>query len=152
MTTLCRQWYERGKDFVVKTKQGRENLYCFAAVSPETGDIYTMNGEKSNMECMKEFLEGLAKKFGETRILMIMDRASWHTSKKLIIPDTIIPLFLPPLSPQLNPVEHLWKHIRTEKFHNNIFDSIEDVIEALNTAISELSANVLMSLCACSYL
>jgi transposase len=45
-----------------------------------------------------------------------MDGAGWHKSKNLIIPKNIQVVFLPPYSPQLNPVERLWKFIKEQ--HN----------------------------------
>lgn len=152
MTTIGRQWCAKGKDFVVKTKQGRENMYSYAAVEPENGLLITGNHEKSNMEAMKIFLGNVAVAVNYRPVLMFMDRAAWHTSQKLTIPKNIKICFLPPTSPQLNPVEHLWKYIRTEKFHNVIFDTISDVYNAVADAISELSIENIKTLCACSYL
>jgi transposase len=43
---------------------------------------------------------------------MVMDRASWHTGGKAKKRENIAPLFQPPKSPELNPVEHLWHHVR----------------------------------------
>ena len=152
MTTIGRQWCAKGDDFVVKTKQGRENMYSYAAVSPADGLLITGNHEKSNMEAMKIFLEKVAASVKHRPVVMFLDRAAWHTSMKLIVPDNIKLYFLPPTSPQLNPVEHLWKYIRTEKFHNVIFDTISDVYNAVAEAIAELSTEKIKTLCACSYL
>lgn len=151
-TTLGREWYAKGEDFVIKIKQGRKSIYSYAAVAPKTGEIVVANHEKSNTEAMSDFLQTVAMAFAKKPILLIMDRAAWHTTKKLIVPDSITILLLPPTSPQLNPVERLWKHIRSEKFHNIIFDTIEEVCRALNEAIAELTKSALKTLCACSYL
>jgi len=63
---------------------------------------------------------------------MISDNAGWHVSSGLIIPGNIVFLYLPPYSPQLNPVEYLWDYIREKKeFNNRIFNSIEEVIDSL---------------------
>jgi len=45
-------------------------------------------------------------------LLIIMDSAGWHKSKALIIPPNIKLTFLPPYSPELNPVEKLWLYIK----------------------------------------
>ena len=42
------------------------------------------------------------------KILLVLDRAPWHTTKKLSIPNGLEFLFLPPYSPELQPAEHLW--------------------------------------------
>jgi transposase len=41
-----------------------------------------------------------------------MDNAAWHKAEEINMPDNMISWFLPPYSPELNPVEILWKHIR----------------------------------------
>lgn len=42
------------------------------------------------------------------QIVLVLDRAGWHTSVKLRVPDYVHRLFLPPYSPELQPAEHLW--------------------------------------------
>lgn len=152
MTTLGREWKAKGEDFVVKVKQGRESMYSFAAVAPSTGEIIAASFEKSNTDSMDAFLDKVATVTRGKPILMILDRAAWHTTPKLSIPDSIKLLFLPPTSPELNPVEHLWKHIRTERFHNIVFDTIQAVYSAVFEEIHSLGKNALKALCACSYL
>jgi len=73
---------------------------------------------------------------------MISDNAGWHVSSGLIIPGNIVFLYLPPYSPQLNPVEHLWDYIREKKEFNNriIFNSIEEVIDSLASALYQISS------------
>jgi len=152
MTTIGRQWCEKGSDFIIKTKQGRENMYSYAAASPKSGHLIVGNYEKANTDTQKIFLELVSKACKNQYVLMFMDRAAWHTTDKLAIPDNIQLVFLPPTSPQLNPIEHLWKHIRTEYFHNIIFDSIANVYQALNDAVNSISEEKVKSLCACIYL
>lgn len=152
MTTLGREWKVKGEDFVVKVKQGRESMYSFAAVAPASGEIITESYEKSNTESMNNFLSKVATTTEGKRVLMILDRAAWHTTPKLSIPDSIKLLFLPPTSPELNPVEHLWKHIRTEGFHNIVFDTIQAVYSAVSEEFYTMKTEVLQSLCSCSYL
>jgi len=58
---------------------------------------------------------------------MIMDQAGWHKAKRLNVPDNITLHWLPPYSPELNPVEHLWDEIREKWFYNRVFESLEAV-------------------------
>ena len=71
---------------------------------------------------MEIFMKGVSETFGNYRIIMAMDtcaaqsasRASWHkniTNEKW---ENIVPLFQPPYSPETNPVENLWHHIRED--------------------------------------
>ncbi|NEO25178.1 transposase [Moorena bouillonii] len=52
-----------------------------------------------------------------------MDKAGWHRSKSLEIPENIRIIFQPAYSPELMPVEHLWEHIRENYFYNKILTS-----------------------------
>lgn len=56
---------------------------------------------------------------------MVLDGAGWHKNQAIPMPDNLQLLFLPPYSPELNPVEHLWDGLREKSFHNHVFDSID---------------------------
>jgi transposase len=53
------------------------------------------------------------------------------------MPDNLFLLHLPPYSPELNPVELLWREIRRKYFHNKIFNSLDDVEDNLANALAE---------------
>ena len=60
--------------------------------------------------------------------VLILDQAGWHTSAKLIVPDNISLLPLPPRAPELNPVENIWQYIRENWLSNRVFKSYEDIV------------------------
>ena len=62
-------------------------------------------------------------------------------------------LFLPPYSPQLNPVEHLWDHLREKHFANRLFPSMKAVTDQLSYSLREAELNTAMikSLCDFGY-
>ena len=41
------------------------------------------------------------------RAVLLLDRAGWHTTTKLEVPDNIMPIFLPSRAPELKPVENV---------------------------------------------
>jgi len=43
--------------------------------------------------------------------IVLMDKAGWHTSGELVVPENLSLVFLPPYSPELNPIERLWLHL-----------------------------------------
>jgi transposase len=71
-----------------------------------------------------------------------MDKAGWHTTKQLRFPQNIIVWFLPPYSPELNPVEMIWKLIRTKHFNNRIFDTLNDVEKQLSRSLKEVFVSI----------
>ncbi len=69
---------------------------------------------------------------------MVLDGAGWHRAKDLQIPHNMRLIPLPPYSPQLNPVEHLWEDIREKRFPNLVFDSLQAVEDRLVEALATL--------------
>jgi transposase len=68
---------------------------------------------------------------------MVLDNASWHKQAvknlEAQFPNSFKALFLPPYSPDLNPIERLWRLTRRCCTHNKYFDCLEilkNVVEA----------------------
>jgi transposase len=66
------------------------------------------------------------------------DHAEWHTAAGLQIPPTIHLLRLPPYSPELNPVEHIWDHLRENYISNRIFGSLDAVVNQVCVGLRNL--------------
>lgn len=151
-STLTRMWAKKGTPLNVKIKQGYQSFYMYSAVSPHKGDDFSLILPQVNTEMMNIFLEELSNAYSEYTILLIMDQAGWHKSKELNIPPNIQIEFLPPYSPELNPVERLWKWIKKEVVHNKVFATLEQLIESVSNVYQKLSPEKFTRLCACSYL
>ena len=152
MTSFARAWAEKGKSFIVKSKQGRENFYAYAAVAPASGEAILSKKPDACTESMSAFLGEIADSSPKRPALIFLDRASWHKSKALSVPEQLKLSLPPPYSPELNPAERLWRHIRKEGLHNKVFDTVLDVSEAIDIPLRNLGAKDLMRLCACGYL
>ena len=114
----------------------REYIYAYSALSPQTGDCYSMISPYCNTEAMNEFLQQLSAHYNNYRIIIILDKAGWHISQSLQINDNIKLLHLNPYSPELNPVELLWREIHRKYFHNIIFTNLDEVENTLQKALS----------------
>lgn len=88
---------------------------------------------------MNIFLKRLSQQFPKDRIILVGDQASWHRAKALEIPENIKLIFLPPATPELNPIEQIWKEIRKRGFRNQIFKTLEKVIDRLCETICSLT-------------
>ena len=85
--------------------------YAWSRVRPATGELEVWLSEHVNTDLHNAMLERLASslKVGEQRkILLVLDRAGWHTSKHLKVPEGIELFFLPAATPELQPAERLW--------------------------------------------
>ena len=109
-----------------------EYTYAYASCEPATGMMDALILPQVNTQCMQIFLNTVAERHAQDYIVMVMDGAGWHSSKKLVAPSNIRLLSLPPYAPELNPVEHLWDELREKCFHNKVFaslDALEDDLE-----------------------
>lgn len=113
----------------------RDYIYAYSAIAPATGDCYSMIAPFCNTEAMNCFLSHLTKQYKQYRIVLILDKAGWHVSRKIHLPENLLLLHLPAYSPELNPVELLWREIRRKYFHNKIFNSLDEVEDTLSDAL-----------------
>ena len=70
--------------------------------------------------------------------VLIMDRAAWHATSKLVMPANITPILLPSRAPELNPVENIWQYMRANWLSNRVFDDYDTIIEAICEAWNNL--------------
>lgn len=151
-SVVGRQWARQGYKQRVLVLPKYQYFYVYAGVSPLSGESFLLYLPEVNIEMMSIYLQELANAYEGKKILIFMDRAGWHTSKKLSIPATIQIEPLPPYSPELNPVELLWQWLRKHACRNRMFSTTDEVMDALTATLNTLSTDMQMSLCHCSYL
>ena len=95
---------------------------------------------------MNIFLKELSKQYPEEMILLCCDGAAWHKSKTLQVPENIVLFHIPPYSPEMNPIEQIWKELRKMGFRNEIFSTLEKVVDRLCETICRLSSNLIRSI------
>lgn len=122
-----------------------EYTYAYGAVDVVTGEFDSLILPHVNTGCTQIFLDEVAARHAEKRIIMVLDGAGWHRSAILKVPSNMRLLPLPPYAPELNPVEHIWDELREKYFHNRVFDSIaalEDQLTIGLVALEEDTAGV----------
>jgi transposase len=77
----------------------------------------------------------VARRYPEEFILLILDGAGCHRANNLAGPENMRLEPLPPYSPQLNSVEHIWEEIQEKWFANGVFNSLDDVADCLVEAL-----------------
>ncbi len=112
----------------------------------KTGDGFFLVLPYCDTVCMNVFLEEMAKTFPDDELLLVCDGARWHRSNGLEIPENIHLTFIPPYTPEMNPIEQIWKEIRKRGFRNEAFLSLDKVIERLCDTIKNLPAAVISSI------
>ena len=126
----------------------REYRYVYGAVEPFTGDSEFLIMPLSNTDCMNVFLRHLSQTYPKDKIVLVCDGASWHRSKTLESPPNIRLIHLPPATPEMNPIEQIWKEIRKRGFKNEIFQTLEKVVDRLCLVICSLSPETVKSITA----
>jgi len=131
----------KGKRPYVYSQIVREFTYSYAAVCPFDGTLDSLVLPYVNSTGMNIFLEEVSKRHLEKNILMFLDQAGWHKSGKLTIPANVHLAYLPPYSPELNPVEHIWEELREKWFNNYTFNSMGAVEDRLVDGLLSLENN-----------
>jgi transposase len=116
----------------------QEYTYAYAAASVSDGTMDSLILPHVNGDCMQIFLDEVAARHPNDRIVMVLDGAGWHKNESLMIPDNLRLLCLPPYSPELNPVEHIWDDLREKEFHNRVSDSIDSLEDHLEKTLHDM--------------
>lgn len=106
-------------------------------ICPRTGQAYLLEFSHSDTDCFQAFLNQANSDLTleRPRNLVILDNASWHKAKRLDW-GNFEPLFLPPYSPDFNPIERLWLLLKAEWFSDFIAKDREQLIERLDQALN----------------
>jgi transposase len=141
------------KDPVLLHAPTRKSVACFGAVSLRTGKFIRSLCATFNAATFETFLKTLLRhRSRDTR--MVLDNARYHHAvllKPLLrkYRAVLTLLFLPPYSPQLAPVERVWKLARRMATHNRFFATLDDVLTAVSTCFDRWRTpnSVLRKLC-----
>jgi putative transposase len=126
---------------VVSNGYEREFVYVYGAVSPLEGDLDWRLCREMNTLRMGEFLLQVSQAHPTEFMVMVVDGASSHKAKDLVIPENIRLLALPPYAPELNPQEHIWDEVREKEFPNRVFNHLAAVVQQLEQGLPRLAAD-----------
>ena len=119
----------------------RQFVYVYGGVSPIEGELDWMICPKMNTERMGDYLSQVALAHPREFIVMVIDGASSHVAKNLVVPENIRLLRLPAYAPELNPQEHVWDEVREKEFPNRVFSDIASVTGQLERGLPQLAAD-----------
>jgi transposase len=101
---------------------------------------------------MNLFLAELAQAVAPgAHAVVLMDKAGWHIADELVVPANVTPVFLPPYSPELNPIERLWLYLKDNQLSHCVFDTTSDIIDACCDAWNGLLTETGRIRSLCSY-
>jgi len=155
-SSLIRMWAPKGQQPHVLSPSVRHKVSFFGALNLKTGRLLTKEAHTFSAETFGEFVRYLLQST-EGKLYLILDNARWHKAYDLrdlfyVNQDRIECIFLPTYSPELNPVERVWRITRRQVTHNRYFQSMEELRTALvdhftkweqpNNALRVLCANI----------
>ena len=145
-TTITRVWAKKGSDPKVMSKPGKNKIAYSGFIISETGELVVTKPDwfnyKSVIESLRAFSQAKPAPAGK-KYCMILDNAPWHRKAvRLVwseqleeyadIREKMECLPLPPYSPDLNPIEQVWRKTRKEKTHNRYFNNLAKLIDTLD--------------------
>jgi len=139
-------WCFKGLRPTVPCHHIREYRYTYGAVEPQTGESFFLVLPYCNTDCMNVFLRELSEAYPRDFILLVADGAAWHKSKRLEVPANIELFPFPPYTLEMNPIEQIWKEIRKRGFKNEIFQTLDKVVDRLCETICSLSIDIVKSI------
>jgi transposase len=102
----------RGVKPTVTVVQQYDWFWLYGAVEPATGEHFFIEYSRLDTECFQSYLNEFSQAYPAEVHLWVLDGAQAHRTRALVWPDNIIPLYLPPYSPELNPVERVWLYFK----------------------------------------
>lgn len=129
---LRRVWAPIGQRPIAFVRHRFAWRYVVGFVHPASGRTVFHLATAVNIPLFEAELAAFARTVGagpKKQIVLILDRAGWHTSTRLKVPDHVHLLFLPAYSPELQPAEHLWP-LTNAALVNRHFTTIEELEEA----------------------
>lgn len=132
--TVSYKWSKKGRQPKVMCKQrGRERKTAMGSFNYQTGQLTVSFHQKGNYQSFKKHLKKLLYTYRKhSKIIVVVDNVRFHHAKLLKVwlehhPKIEI-VYLPPYSPDLNPVERAWWYMRKKITHNRFVNSLDERI------------------------
>lgn len=121
----------------------RNTQHIYGAVTIPYGRFSYHFTNTCNTSTHQDFLEMLIRKFYPQRIFLVEDNAKYHKNPDMwswfdAHRKEIEPWFLPPYSPELNPMESLWGYTRRHGTHNRFFANVDELISSIKTVFRRI--------------
>ena len=119
-------------------------MWLYGLVEPMSGKSFFYEFCHLDSICFEKYLELFSEEYSNDFHIIQLDNGSFHQALNLSIPDNIMLLFQPPYTPQVNPIERLWKEIK--KFIKwDIFADLDDLKVKLSKVLEKLTGEIVQS-------
>jgi transposase len=137
-----KRWDKKGSKTRVTKNGGHLRMNVIGMVCPRTGQFFAIEASHSDSATFQAFLDEADKmiSFQRTTHILIIDNATWHR-RKATNWHRWQPKYLPPYSPDLNPIERIWLTMKARWFNNYVCKNEEKLLERLDQAILDIINN-----------
>ena len=142
----CRMWVPpEVKDPVLLHHPTRQSVGYFGAVRLRDGKfVFSRETNRFDAQTTWSFLDLLRQRSRRAgrAVALIIDNAKYHhanlhrTWRQEQAPDFVLD-YLPPYSPDLNPIERVWKLVRKLRLHDEYFPALQTVIAAVESQFAK---------------
>lgn len=140
----------RGVKPICPFQQVFQYTYLFGAYSPINGDHFELELPFCNSDMFQRYLDEFSQHKPKELKVVVLDNGAFHKAKRLVIPDNILLMFLPPYSPELNPAEKIWWRMK-RGYVNRLFDNLDQLSDYIANAVIGLTKMEVISICAFDY-
>lgn len=138
---LVYQWAKKGTRPRQPKDQRYENAYLFGAVCPSRDTGVALIMPHADTEAMQKHIDEIGRAvMPGAHALIILDKAGWHTTRKLKLPNNLTLAPLPPACPELNAAENIWQYLRQTYLSNRVFQTYTAILDACQDAWRKLLA------------
>jgi len=135
-TKITYGWIRKGQDKLISTTASRTRLNLLGSINLESMDVTIAAHETIDSKAMERHFSALRKKYPKApKIHVIADRGPYNTSretKDAAEKYGIVLHHLPPYSPNLNPIERLWKIMNEVARNNRVFKTVADFRQSID--------------------
>jgi len=134
------RWVKRGSRPTQGYHGGHLRRNIVGAVEPATGQLVSLIVAHCNTEVFQAFLDTMADEIPAEQgkqIHLVLDNAGWHKTASLHW-HHIKPVYLSPYSPDFNPIERLWQHLKGQPMAGYLTNDGEALTEKLLESLQSL--------------
>jgi hypothetical protein len=129
----------------------RETFYVYGVVELVSGESFFYEFSHLDSDCFQIFIDKLSANYADSLNIIQMDNSRCHTTERLEIPENVIFLFQPAYSPELNPIERVWRAMKDELCWE-LYGSLQELRDRVYAILRTLSCEVIASLAGWDYI
>jgi putative transposase len=128
-------WSPKGQQVMILTPGQPDKYYGIGAVNYHTGETVVLFRRRKRRSEIAELLQALVEKHPTEKVYVAWDNNCTHEDDEIeevvrAAAGRLVLLYLPTYSPWLNPIEMLWRHLRREVTHCELFETKQALLAA----------------------